>query len=92
MEHQAENTIGASEASRRLNISRARLNVLLNTGRVLGAKKVLGREDAGAGRAHGLWVIPINPESGLPAITPVVDGRDFTNSYRLPQGAIRDTL
>ncbi|MGK7919410.1 MAG: DNA-binding protein [Trichodesmium sp.] len=52
------NTIGTTEAAFLLNISTARLRLLLRQGRLKGAKKV-----------KRFWVIPLNSR-GMPEITP----------------------
>ncbi|MGK7918457.1 MAG: DNA-binding protein, partial [Trichodesmium sp.] len=52
------NTVGTTEAAFLLNISTARLRLLLRQGRLQGAKKV-----------KRFWVIPLNSR-GMPEITP----------------------
>ncbi|MGK7919849.1 MAG: DNA-binding protein [Trichodesmium sp.] len=61
-----KNTIGTTEAAFLLNISTARLRVLLQQGRVLGAYKV-----------KRLWMIPVNGQ-GMPEITPGRRGPEGT--------------
>lgn len=82
--------IGATAAANRLGISRARMNVLLKEGRVVGARKVgePSKYSKQHGPALGLWQIPTDEDTGLPKIR----RSGGTNYTQMPAAALCGTL